>query len=116
MEGLTKKRVHRTIAQRLADLEKKHAEIVERHRAAITRIEEQKMRLMQGPSVRKERVEREKRFARAAYALAPEWDHRHFIAAIELALAGDAETLRSRGEQLLEEHGKPRRGRRPKIG
>ncbi|MHB1641440.1 MAG: BAR domain-containing protein [Acidithiobacillus sp.] len=116
MEGVTKKRVRRTAEQRLADLEKKHAEIVERHRAAIAKIEEQKKLLMQTPSVRKDRVEQEKRFARAAYAIAPEWDQRHFIAAIELALAEDAETLRIRGEQLLEEHGKPRRGRRPKIG
>ncbi|WP_035192940.1 hypothetical protein [Acidithiobacillus ferrivorans] len=116
MEGTTKKRARRTAEQRLADLEKKHAEIMERQRAAIAKIEEQKKRLMQAPSARKDRVEQEKRFARAAYALAPEWDQRHYIAALELALAEDAGTLRSRGEQLLEEHGKPRRGRRPKIG
>lgn len=116
MEGTTKKRVRRTAEQRLADLEKKHAEIVERQRAAIARIEEEKKRLKQGPSVRKGNVEQEKRFARAVYVIAPEWDYRHFIAAIKLALAEDAETLRSRGEDLLEEHGKPRRGRRPKIG
>lgn len=116
MEGTTKKRVRRTAEQRLADLEKKHSEIVERQRAAIARIEEQKKRLMQAPSARKDTAEQEKRFARAAYALAPEWDHRHYIAALELALAEDSETLRNRGEQLLEEHGKPRRGRRPKIG
>jgi hypothetical protein len=113
MEGTTKKRVRRTAEQRLADLEKKHAEIVERQRAAIAKIEEQKKRLMQVPSVRKNKVEQEKRFARAAYALAPEWDQRHFIAALELALAEDAESLRNRGARLLEEHGKPRRGRRP---
>jgi hypothetical protein len=109
----SKKRVRRSAEQRLADLEKKHAEIMERQRAAIARIEEQKKRLMQKPSVRKDQVEQGKRFARAAYALAPEWDHRHFIAAIELALAEDSETLQNRGEKLLEEHGKPRRGRRP---
>ena len=40
MEGTTKKRVRRTAEQRLADLEKKHAEIVERQRAAIAKIEE----------------------------------------------------------------------------
>lgn len=116
MEGVTKKRVRRTAEQRLADLVKKHVESVRRQQAAIAKIEEQKKRLMQTPSVRKDKVEQEKRFARATYALAPEWDHRHFIAAIELALAEDAETMRSRGEQLLEEHGKPRRGRRSKIG
>ncbi|OFA17006.1 hypothetical protein A4U49_04285 [Acidithiobacillus ferrivorans] len=109
----SKKRIRRSAEQRLADLEKKHAEIMERQRAAIARIDEQKKRLMQAPSVRKDKVEQEKRFARAAYALAPEWDQRHFIAAIELALAEDSETLQNRGEKLLEEHGKPRRGRRP---
>ena len=111
-----KTRVHRTAEQRLADLEKKHAEIVERQRAAIAKIEEEKKRLMQTPSVRKDKVDQEKRFARAAYVLAPEWDHRHFIAALELALAEDPETLQNRGEKLLEEHGKGKRGRRPKSG
>ena len=108
-----KTRVHRTAEQRLADLEKKHAEIVERQRAAIAKIEEEKKRLMQTPSVRKDKVDQEKRFARAVYVLAPEWDYRHFIAAIELALAEDMETLQNRGEKLLEEHGKGKRGRRP---
>ena len=113
MEGTTKKRIRRTAEQRLADLEKKHVEIMERQRAAIAKIEQQKKRLMQAPIVRKDKLEQEKRFARATYALAPEWDQRHFIAAIELALTKVAETLQARGEQLLEEHGKPRRGRRP---
>ncbi len=109
-----KKRVRRTAEQRLADLEQKHAEIMERQRAAIAKIEEQKKQLMQTPSARKDKVELEKRFARAAYVLAPEWDQRHFIAAIELALAEDQETLQNRGEKLLEEHGKGRRGPRPR--
>ncbi|MBU2766002.1 hypothetical protein HAP94_07280 [Acidithiobacillus ferrivorans] len=113
MEESKKTRVRRTAEQRLADLEKKHAEIVERQRAAIAKIEEAKKRLMQKPSVRKDQAEQGKRFARAAYALAPEWDYRHFIAAVELALAEDTETLQNRGEKLLEEHGKGKRGRRP---
>ncbi|MBU2768670.1 hypothetical protein HAP94_21515 [Acidithiobacillus ferrivorans] len=115
MEESKKTRVRRTAEQRLADLEKKHAEIVERQRAAIAKIEEAKKRLMQKPSasVRKDQVEQGKRFARAAYALAPEWDQRHFIAAIELALAEDPETLQNQGAKLLEEHGKGKRGRRP---
>ncbi len=113
MEGSTKKRVRRTAEQRLADLEKKHAEVMERQRTALAKIDEAKKRLMQTPSARKDKVEEGKRFARATYMLAPEWDQRHFIAAIELALTKDAETLQARGEQLLEEHGKPRRGRRP---
>jgi hypothetical protein len=70
---------------------------------------------MQSPSTRKDRVDQEKRFARAAYALAPAWDYRHFIAALELALAEDHETLKNRGENLLEEHGKGKRGRRPRT-
>ena len=116
MEKSKKTRVRRTAEQRLADLEKKHAEIVERQRAAIAKIEEEKKRLLQTPSVRKDRIDQEKRFARAAKVLAPEWDYRHFIAAVEMALNQDASVLAERGEALLEEHGKSRRGRRPRNG
>ncbi len=99
----------------MADLEKKHAKILLRQRTAIDKIEDQKNRLMQSPSSRKDMAEPEKRFARAAYALAPEWDHRHFIAALEMALSENPETLRERGQKLLEEHGKAKRGRRPRA-
>lgn len=109
-----KTRVRRTVEQRLADLEKKQAEVIARQRAAIAKIEEAKKRLMQKPSVRKDKAEQEKRFARAVQVVAPEWDQRHFIAAIELVLAEDPETLQNRGEKLLEEHGKARRGRQPR--
>ena len=109
-----KKRVRRTPEQRLADLEKKQAEIIERQKAALARIEAAKKRLMQSPSARKDRLEQDKRFVRAAQALAPEWDSRHFIAALENALQEDPQALQDRGEALLEEHGKARRGRRPR--
>lgn len=109
-----KKRVRRTPEQRLADLEKKQAEILERQKAALAKIEAEKKRLMQTPSARKKNVAQEKRFVRAAEALAPEWDYRHFIAAIEKALQEDPQVLQERGEALLEEHGKARRGRRPR--
>ncbi|MHB1642344.1 MAG: hypothetical protein ACYCS8_06750 [Acidithiobacillus sp.] len=111
-----KTRVRRTPEQRLADLEKKQAAVIARQRAAIARIEEAKLRLMQKPSIRKDQAEQEKRFARAVQVVAPEWDYRHFIAAIEKALAEDYHALLARGEKLLEEHGKARRGRRPKNG
>lgn len=110
-----KKRVRRSPEQRLADLEKKQAEVMERQKAAIAKIEAEKKRLMQTPSARKNNVAQEKRFVRAAEALAPEWDYRHFIAAIEKALQEDAQALQARGEALLEKHGKPRRGRRPRV-
>ncbi|BBF66373.1 hypothetical protein [Acidithiobacillus ferridurans] len=109
-----KTRIRRSAEQRLADLEKKQLEIMERQKAAIAKIEEEKKRLLKTPSARKERVEQEKRFARALQALAPEWDMRHVIAAVELAIAEDMERLVDRGEKLLEEHGKARRGRRPR--
>ena len=112
----TKKRIRRTAEQRLADLEKQQAEILERQRAAIAKIEEEKKKLMQSPSSRKKNLEQEKRFARAASTLAPDWDFRHYIAAIEKALIDDAEALLARGEALLAEHGKAKRGRRPKGG
>ena len=112
----TKKYVRRTAEQRLADLEKQQAEILDRQRAALAKIEEEKKKLMQSPSSRKKNLEQEKRFARAASTLAPDWDFRHYIAAIEKALIDDAEALLARGEALLAEHGKGKRGRRPKNG
>lgn len=113
-----KKRIRRTAEQRLADLEKKQAEILERQRVALAKIEAAKKKIMQTPTVRKRNLELEKRFGRAAKVIAPEWDHRHYIAAIEKVLAdsADAADLSVRGEALLEEHGKARRGRRPKVG
>ena len=109
-----KTRIRRSAEQRLADLEKKQLEIMERQKAAIAKIEVEKKRLLKTPSARKESVEQEKRFARALQVLAPEWDMRHVIAAVELAIAEDMERLVDRGEELLEEHGKARRGRRPR--
>lgn len=109
-----KKRIRRTAEERLADLEKKQAEILERQRAALAKIESAKKKIMQTPAVRKINLELERRFGRAAKVIAPEWDHRHYIAAIEKALKEDAEVLLERGKALLEEHGKARRGRRPK--
>lgn len=111
-----KKRVRRTAEQRLADLEQKRLEILEKQRAALAKIEEAQRRLTENRGNRKEILERQKRFERAAKVLAPEWDHRHFIAAAEVVLAqeANAEELLARGEALLEEHGKARRGRRPR--
>lgn len=114
MEEGKKTRARRTVEQRLADLEKKRTEIVERQKVVLAKIEEAKLRLMQAPSARKSKAVQEKRFARAAQVIAPEWDYRHFIAAIEKALVEDYEALLNRGEKLLEEHGKGHRGRRLK--
>ena len=111
-----KTRIRRSAEQRLADLEKKQLEIMERQKAAIAKIEVEKKRLLKTPSARKESVEQEKRFARALQVLAPEWDMRHVIAAVELAMAEDMDRLQDRGEKLLEEHGKAHRGRRPRNG
>lgn len=112
----TKKRVRRTAEQRIADLEKKRLEILEKQRAALAKIEDEQKRLMEKKGDNKEAKEQQKRFERAVRILAPEWDHRHFIAAIEIALQNSSkEDLEDRGTQLLAEHGKPRRGRRPKM-
>lgn len=102
----------RSAEERLADLERKQAELRERLEAQLRGIEEQKQKLMAAPLSRKEVRERQQRFARAMEALAPGWDERHIIAAIEAALGGDAEALQERGEHLLETHGRARRGRR----
>lgn len=113
----TKKRVRRTAEERLADLERKRLEVLEKQKAALAKIEEQQKRLLEKKSTRKEELEQQKRFLRAVQVLAPEWEYAHFLAAVEMALAqGNAEKLAERGAALLEEHGKPRRGRRPKKG
>lgn len=109
-----KRRIRRTSEQRLADLETKQAFILERQRVALAKIEAEKKKIMKLPSGRHEKMEQEKRFARAVAALAPDWDFRHYIASIEKAFGGDAQALMARGEALLEEHGKARRGRRPR--
>lgn len=54
-----KTRIRRSAKQLLADLEKKQLEIMERQKAAIAKIEEQKRRLLQAPSIKKERIEQE---------------------------------------------------------
>jgi hypothetical protein len=66
-----KKRIRRTAEQRLADLEKKQAEILERQRTALAKIEAAKKKIMQTPTVRKRNLEFEKRFGRAAKVIAP---------------------------------------------
>lgn len=109
------KRVRRTAEQRLADLEQKQLEIMERQKAAIEKIEAQKQLLLNNPSSRKERLEREKRFQRTLLALVPEWDLRHVTAAVAISMAEDMDRLCEQGEKLLEEHGKARRGRRAKA-
>lgn len=116
MEAGTKKRIRRTAEELLADLEKKRLELLERQKAALAKIEEEQRRLLEKRGDRKELQERQKRFERAVKVFAPDWDHRHFVAAVEIALSqADAEALAQRGESLLEEHGKARRGRRPKM-
>lgn len=109
-----KTRVRRTKEQRLADLERKRLEILERQKTMLATIEEQKKALLNKPVFRKEEREKEKRFARALRSFAPDWEYSHVMAAIELALSEDRDRLQVRGTELLEEHGKPRRGRKPK--
>jgi hypothetical protein len=111
-----KKRVRRTAEERLTDLERKRQEILEKQRKMLAKIEEQKQRLAESPSARKASLENQKRFEQAARKLAPDWDHRHFIAVIQEAVEHgiNAEAMAEKGEALLAEYGKSRRGRRPK--
>lgn len=113
----TKKRHRRTVEERVADLERKRIELLDKQRAMLAQIEEQKKRLENRGSGRKEKVENQKRFERAVAILANGWDYRHFIAVVAEAAEKDLDTdaLAQKGEALLEEHGKPRRGRRPKL-
>ncbi|WP_312283475.1 hypothetical protein [Candidatus Igneacidithiobacillus taiwanensis] len=111
-----KKRIRRTAEERLAELDRKKQEILARQQEQLAKLEEQKRRLTQTPALRKERLEKQKRLYRALAILAPQWDERQVIAAVEKCLSEDAEALASRGDQLLAEHGKARRGRKPKNG
>ncbi len=114
MNDQTRKRQRRSPQERLVDLERKQQAITEKLQAQLQALEAQKQRIAQAPSSRKELRERQMRFERAAAVIAPGWDQRHMLAAMEMALNEDEETLRNRGEKLMEEHGKGRRGRRAK--
>lgn len=115
MEQVTTRR-RRSAEERLADLERKRQEILEKQREMLAKIDEQKKRLANRPALRKALQENQKRFERAARKLAPDWDHRHFIAIIHEAVERgiDADAMAEKGEALLIEHGKSRRGRRPR--
>ncbi len=107
-------RRRRTAEERLADLERKRQEVLARQREAIAKIEAEKEKLIRSPALRKAAIENQKRFERAVKQLAPDWDHRHFIVLIQEAVERgmDADSLAEKGEQLLEKHGKAKRGRR----
>ena len=114
MEATKLSRRRRTAEERLADLERKRLEVLEKQREMLARIEEQKRRLTNRGAMRKARLEDQKRFENAVQRIAPEWDHRHFIAVIAEAVERgvDADGLAEKGAALLLEHGKSRRGRR----
>ncbi len=110
-----KKRIRRSAEERLADLDRKKQEILKRQQAMLAKLEEQKQKLTKNPALRRERLEQQKRYQHAVAAIAPTWDERHVIAAVERSLSEDADTLANRGQELLEQHGKSRRGRKPKT-
>ena len=118
MTEATKKRHRRSAEERLADLEAKRQQMEAKLREQLAKIDAEKRRLVQSPAVRKAQMENQKRFERAVQRLAPDLDHRHFIAIIaDAAERGvDADALAEKGEALLTEHGKARRGRRPRSG
>ncbi len=109
-------RRRRSVEERIADLERKRQEVLEKQRAALAKIEEEKKRLAQTPAVRKTQMEHQRRFERAVQAIAGDLDHRHFIAIIAEAVdrGVDADALAEKGEALLATHGKGRRGRKPR--
>jgi hypothetical protein len=115
MEQQKKKRNRRTAEERLADLERQKMELLEKQKAALAKIEEQKKKLAGKGAAGKTNLENQKRFERAVKVIAPDLDHRHFIALIaEGVERGIDEAMAEKGEALLQEHGKGRRGRRPK--
>jgi chromosome segregation ATPase len=119
MEMEAKKTRHRrTAEERLEDLERKRQEVLARQREILAKIDAEKQRLTRSPTLRKVEMENQKRFERAVRKLAPDWDHRHFIVLIQEAVERgiDADAMAEKGEALLAEHGKSRRGRRPRNG
>ncbi len=116
MAEVQAKRRRRTAEERLADLEAKRQQMEAKLREQLAKIDEQKRRLAQSPAVRKAQMENQRRFERAVQKLAPDLDHRHFIAIIADAVESgfDTDAMADRGESLLQEHGKARRGRRPR--
>jgi hypothetical protein len=111
-----KTRRRRSAEERIADLERKRLEVLEKQRAMLAKIEEEKARLTKSPVLRKAQAEHQKRFERASQAIAGDLDHRHFIAIIAEAVERgvDADALAEKGEALLAKHGKGKRGRRPR--
>lgn len=116
MEQQMKKRHRRTAEERLADLERQKMELLEKQKAALAKIEEQKKKLAGKGAAGKTNLENQKRFERAVKVIAPDLDHRHYIAIIADAVESgfDTDAMADRGESLLQEHGKARRGRRPR--
>ena len=112
-----KKRHRRTAEERLAELERKRIELLERQQAALAKIEEEKRRLVKKPILNKMALENQKRFERTVRAIAPDLDHRHFVAIIAEALESgiDLDATAQKGEELLEKHGTSKRGRRPRA-
>ncbi|MBN6742552.1 hypothetical protein JKG47_18950 [Acidithiobacillus sp. MC6.1] len=111
-----KKYVRRTAEQLIAELEQKKAELSARLQEKIDAIDERRRKLEERPALRKERIEQQKRFERTVRAIAPDWDYAQMIGAIKLSLGADVDEMRSKGEELLEKHGKPRRGGRSRKG
>lgn len=112
-----RKRHRRTAEERLAELERKRIELLEKQQVALAKIEEEKRRLVKKPILNKMALENQKRFERTVRAIAPDLDHRHFVAIIAEALVSgiDQEAMAQKGEGLLELHGKTKRGRRPRA-
>ena len=110
------KRRRRTAEERLADLEAKRQQMEAKLREQLAKIDEEKRRLAKSPALRKAQMENQKRFERAVQKIAPDLDHRHFIAIIADAVESgfDTDAMADRGESLLQEYGKARRGRRPR--
>ncbi|MBU2724806.1 hypothetical protein [Acidithiobacillus ferridurans] len=113
-----KKYVRRTPEQLIAELEQKKAELSARLQEKIDALDERRRKLEERPALRKERIEQQKRFERTIRAIAPDWDYAQMVGAIEMSLGANADMdeLRSKGEVLLDKHGKPRRGGRSRKG
>ena len=107
----TKRPYHRrTPEQLLQYLEEQKQRALEKSAKAIQHIEDARKSILQTPSSRKQRMQWQLKFQAATSRIVPEWDERHFMGAIEMAIQSDPDTLCARGEELLQLHGMNRRG------
>lgn len=111
-----RKYVRKTLEQSLQELEAEQARALKRKDKALQKLESERARLLCTPSSRKVRMQMQLQFQAATARMVPDWDERHFMAAICRAIEEDPETLKNEGSDLLEKNGSNRKGAPRRLG